>query len=278
MQRLLTAAVVGLPLLAGVFLLPAPWFFAVVLAAVTLAAVEFVRILRPLAPGAPLRALPVLVAAAAIALFLALSTDPAATGTAAPEVRVVATGLAFSVGLACAVLFGRTPASQALPALGGLCFGTIYFAFPAVAMVRLQQADPWLVLLLFAIVWLGDTAAFLVGRRWGRHKMAPTVSPNKTWEGAAASLGISLVAAVAWCLLVLGRLSLAVVAIAAVVNVAAQLGDLTESLFKRGSGVKDSGHLLPGHGGLLDRIDALLFAAPVLWISVLLMGDGVFGS
>lgn len=276
MQRLLTAAVVGLPLLAGVFLLPTPWFFAVIVAAVLLAAGEFVRILRPLAPGAPLRLLPPLVAASAVALYLALATDPAATGTGAPEVRVIAAGLAFSVGLSCAVLLGRTPAAQALPALGGLCFGTVYLALPAVALTRLQQTDPWLVLLLFAIVWLGDTAAFLIGRRWGRHKMAPAVSPNKSWEGAAASLGVAVTAAAAWCLLVLGRSSPLVVAIAVAVNVAAQLGDLTESLLKRGSGIKDSGHLLPGHGGLLDRIDALLFAAPVLWISVLLAGDGVF--
>lgn len=276
MQRLLTAAVVGLPLLAGVFLLPAAWFFAIILLAVILAAIEFVRILRPLAPGAPLRVLPVLVAAAGVALFVALATEPAAAGAEAPEVRVIAVGLVFSVGLSCAVLLGRTPAGQALPAVGGLCFGTVYFVLPAVALARLQQTDPWLVLLLFAIVWLGDTAAFLVGRRWGRHKMAPRVSPNKSWEGAAASLGIAVIAALAWSLLVLGRLSAAVVAIAVAVNVAAQLGDLTESLFKRGSGIKDSGHMLPGHGGLLDRIDALLFAAPVLWISVLLAGHDAF--
>jgi phosphatidate cytidylyltransferase len=275
MQRLLTAAVAGLPFLAGVFLLPAPWFFALIVGAVILAAIELVRIVRPLAPAAPLRLLPALVAAAAIALYLALAADPATAG-AALEARILAAGLALSAGVGCLVLFGRTPAPQALPALGAFSFGTVYLALPAVALTRLQEADPWLVLLLLAIVWLGDTAALVVGRRWGRHKMAPRVSPKKSWEGAAASLGIAVVAAAAWSALVLGRLSPLVVAVAAGVNVAAQLGDLTESLLKRGSGVKDSGDLLPGHGGLLDRIDALLFAAPVLWISVLLAGDGAF--
>ncbi len=276
MQRLLTAAVAGVPFLAGVFLLPAPWFFALIVGAVVLAAAELVRIVRPLAPAAPLRLLPALVAAAAVALYLALGADPAAAGRTALEAWILGAGLALSAGVGCLVLLGRTPAPQALPALGALSFGTVYLALPAVALTRLQEADPWLVFLLLAIVWLGDTAALVVGRRWGRHRMAPRVSPKKSWEGAAASLVIAVVAAAAWSALLLGRLSPLVVAVAAGVNVAAQLGDLVESLLKRGSGVKDSGHLLPGHGGLLDRIDALLFAAPVLWISVLLAGDGAF--
>lgn len=270
MKRLLTAAVILPPVLAAVFLLPTAWFFALILAAVALAAAEFVRVLRPLAPGAPLGALPVLVLAAAIALWLALATDPVARGAGAPELRAVAAGLVFTVGLSCAVLFGRTPAAEALPAVGGLCFGTVYFALPAVAVTRLQQTDPWLVVLVFALVWLGDTAAYYVGSRWGRHKMAPVVSPNKSWEGAAASLAAALAVAAVWSWIALDAVRPAALALGVVVNAAAQVGDLAESLFKRGSGIKDSGTLLPGHGGMLDRIDGLLFAAPVLWIAVLL--------
>jgi phosphatidate cytidylyltransferase len=128
------------------------------------------------------------------------------------------------------------------------------------------------------VVWAGDTAALYVGRAWGRHKLAPRLSPNKTWEGALGSVAGSL-------LVTGGLLELAHVlatqwnsvwlsypeeiwywlVLAVVVNVAAQVGDLAESALKRSVGVKDSGTLLPGHGGVLDRVDALLLAAPVLW-------------
>jgi phosphatidate cytidylyltransferase len=165
------------------------------------------------------------------------------------------------------VLFGRTPAAEALAAVGGLCFGTLYLALPAVAFARLHQIDRWLPVLALGVVWIGDSAAFYVGRRWGRHKMAPVVSPNKSWEGAAASLAAAVATAALWSWIVRGGVAPAVVALGALANLAGQIGDLVESLFKRGSGIKDSGHLLPGHGGMLDRIDGLLFAAPVLWIA-----------
>jgi phosphatidate cytidylyltransferase len=268
MQRLLTAAVGGPLLLAATFLLPWPWFFALMLAAVALAAVELTRLLRSLAPGAaPLAALPALVVAAAVALALALAAAPEAADAATAEVWIVAGGLALTLGVSAAVLFGRTPAREALIAAGGLCFGTLYLALPAVALARLHQIDPWLPVLAFGVVWIGDSAAFYVGRRWGRHKMAPVVSPNKSWEGAAASLVAAIASAALWSWLVSREVAPAVVALGALANLAGQVGDLVESLFKRGSGIKDSGHLLPGHGGMLDRIDGLLFAAPVLWLA-----------
>jgi phosphatidate cytidylyltransferase len=127
------------------------------------------------------------------------------------------------------------------------------------------------------VVWAGDIAALYVGRAWGRHKLAPTLSPNKTWEGAIGSVLGSLV--VAGGLLALSaqlanwnivRLSFHGeiwywLVLAVIVNGAAQVGDLAESALKRSVGVKDSGAILPGHGGILDRIDALLLAAPVMW-------------
>jgi phosphatidate cytidylyltransferase len=139
-----------------------------------------------------------------------------------------------------------------------------------------------LLLFLMVCVWAGDIAALYVGRRWGRHKLT-RLSPNKTWEGTFASIAGSVLAGLA--VVLLGEL-LAThydntvlhvvepvwqsVILAAIINVAAQLGDLLESAIKRGAGVKDSGNLLPGHGGILDRIDALLLAAPVLWCVLLL--------
>jgi phosphatidate cytidylyltransferase len=169
-------------------------------------------------------------------------------------------------------LLSRSPLEAALRDLGLLAFGLPYFALPIISLTHLQGRDPWLLLLLLAIVWLGDGSAYYVGTWWGRHKLAPVVSPNKSWEGAVAGLLASLAAAIVWSLWRLGSIDLTLVALAAVTAVAAQLGDLVESMFKRVAGVKDSGNLLPGHGGLLDRVDALLFAAPVWHLGLRLCG------
>ncbi|MFP5288155.1 MAG: phosphatidate cytidylyltransferase, partial [Thermoanaerobaculia bacterium] len=124
------------------------------------------------------------------------------------------------------------------------------------------------VFLLMAIVWLGDTAAYYVGSRIGRHKMAPTISPKKSWEGAAAGFFTGVAAAAVWSALRMDRIDLRILAVASLTAAAAQIGDLVESMIKRGAGVKDSGTVLPGHGGVLDRLDAMLFAAPVLLFSL----------
>lgn len=268
MLRLLTAAIASPLLLAALFLLPPGGWFAVLLIAVVLAAVELVRMVRPQLPNAPLTALPALVALFGLALF--------ATRTVEPTITLLAAGLLTTFGTAALVLLGRTPLDEVLPAVALLAFGTPYLALPVVALTRLQEIDPWLVVLVLAVVWLGDTAAYYVGRRIGRHKMAPRVSPNKSWEGAAASLVTALVTAAVWCWIVLGGLDWRVLALGLVANTVGQIGDLFESLIKRGAGAKDSGTLLPGHGGLLDRIDALLLAAPVAWLGVLWIGAEVF--
>jgi phosphatidate cytidylyltransferase len=153
--------------------------------------------------------------------------------------------------------------------------------------LRQQAAGAFYVLYLLLVVWAGDIFAYFVGRVIGRHLMSPRISPKKTWEGAVASMIASLAVGgllfyyatqlstrfLEWGLIQrrdgifsLERSALLpVLLLTAVLNVAAQLGDLVESLIKRGANVKDSGTILPGHGGMLDRIDALLFAAPVLW-------------
>jgi phosphatidate cytidylyltransferase len=152
--------------------------------------------------------------------------------------------------------------------------GSTLIVIPA---LREESNGPSLLIFLLCVVWAGDIAALYVGRAWGRHKLAPSLSPNKTWEGTVGSLAGSLLAAGA--LLALARVLQAWdssrlsypesvwfwLALAVIVNGAAQVGDLAESALKRSAGVKDSGTLLPGHGGVLDRVDALLLAAPVLW-------------
>jgi phosphatidate cytidylyltransferase len=160
-------------------------------------------------------------------------------------------------------------------------FCLLYIGFTLLALPSLRENPegngPSLLAFLLCVVWAGDTAALYVGRTLGRHKMARTLSPNKTWEGALGSVAGSLLAT--GFLLGLSHLmqmwDMAGLSypesvqywltLAVIVNVAAQVGDLAESALKRSAGVKDSGSLLPGHGGVLDRIDALLLAAPVLW-------------
>jgi phosphatidate cytidylyltransferase len=124
----------------------------------------------------------------------------------------------------------------------------------------------WWILTSFLLVWLCDTAAYFVGTWWGRHKMSPSVSPKKSWEGAAAGFLTSVGVAVGLVPLLGLPLSYPLAAVlGALVGVVGQVGDLAESLLKRQVGVKDSGTLIPGHGGLLDRADSLLFAVPVVY-------------
>jgi phosphatidate cytidylyltransferase len=187
----------------------------------------------------------------------------------------------------------RAALSSAYPAAAASTFAFVYIAVPMAMLVQLRQlwAGAFWLLYLLLVVWAGDIFAYFVGRSVGRHLMSPRISPKKTWEGTAASLAASLVVGVllfshalqvSSFLLHVGLIQRRdglfglekpemwpIILLTIIVNTAAQLGDLVESLIKRGAGVKDSGAILPGHGGMLDRIDALLFAAPVLWYYVI---------
>jgi phosphatidate cytidylyltransferase len=178
----------------------------------------------------------------------------------------------------------RAPLARVLPDTAFGLFALLYTAYPLTLIPLIkshrdaQEGDgAALLLFLFVCVWAGDIFALYIGKNFGKRKLAPKLSPNKTWEGSIASVlgsvlcGMALffagtrvpvlhIAAPAWQMILLAIL----------LNVAAQIGDLVESALKRGAGVKDSGTLLPGHGGILDRIDALLLAAPVLWYALLL--------
>jgi phosphatidate cytidylyltransferase len=279
MKRLLTAAVATPLALLALFYLPHAGWFVFIALFLELAVWEYLAIVRARAPHAPLRSLLVLVPLTAVALSASM-VPGMVPGTGAwplpPEAGLLLAATLVSVGLGSLLLFSRTPLEEALPALGILAFGIPYFAVPIASLHQLQRSDPWVVFLLMAIVWLGDTAAFYAGSRLGRHKMAPVISPKKSWEGAAAGFAVSLAAAAVWSVCRLGRLDPALLAAAAVTAVAAQVGDLVESMIKRGAGVKDSGNVLPGHGGVLDRMDAMLFAAPVLLLALwLLRIDGI---
>src|ERR1700733_545891 len=178
-----------------------------------------------------------------------------------------------------------SPLDQVLPDTAQGIFGLIWIAYPLTLIPLLwkQEDGPALLLFLMVCVWSGDTAALYVGRAFGKHKLAPRLSPGKTWEGSSASTVASILIAglvvyISDALSARGNTVLHIseplwqsLVLAAIINIAAQLGDLLESAIKRGAGVKDSGNILPDHGGILDRLDALLVAAPVLWFCLLLM-------
>jgi phosphatidate cytidylyltransferase len=268
-QRLATAAVLSVLAVAAVLYLPSVWFFILVALVIGWASAEYVRIAKVWAPGAPLEVLVGLVPLAAVILAGLL---PVNRGTPDVELELFAAALLGSVGVGTLVLLTRTPLPEAFAAFGAFAFGVPYFALPSASLYRLHRMDPWLVILLLAIVALGDTAALYAGTRLGRRKLAPTVSPNKTWEGSAASFATAVGVTSGWSLWRLGELSPSLLAIGALAALAAQVGDLVESMIKRGAGIKDSGNLLPGHGGMLDRVDALVFAAPVFLFALWLLG------
>ena len=183
----------------------------------------------------------------------------------------------FVIGLAFLILWTRRALVEALPAAGISCSALLLVAFPLSFAARLH-AIPAIgrEMLLFAcgITWAADSVAYFVGRAFGKHLLAPHLSPKKTWEGSAGGMAGSLVVAWAfsyWIKIPFGHL----LAMAAIGNVAGQMGDLLESAYKRSAGVKDSGEILPGHGGILDRIDALILCIPVVWYYLVLVNPWV---
>ncbi len=280
MKRVLTAAVLIPVVLVLVFLGPRwQWLFSLAVAAVAaLAGWEYMSLTRRCGANPPRIATLI----ALLALF--------AVNFEWPD---MVPGLFGILGLSLLVYctFFK-PVDEVIADAAAAIFCLLYtgLALLALPTLREQPNGPSLILLLLLAVWAGDTSAYYVGRAWGRHKMAPTLSPGKTWEGAAASVAGSVLAALAlvgvanllqepWNSPVLAWMERAcpsaVIAypdelwywltLAVLINVAGQVGDLAESALKRSAGVKDSGALLPGHGGMLDRVDALLLAAPVLW-------------
>jgi len=265
MKRILTAAVL-IPLVLVLVFLGPKWLISLAVAAIAaLAAWEYLGMAEQ--GGAKPPRIAVL---AALALLFAGNFQY-------PDQTAVIFGI-MCLALLVYCTFA-SPVDQVMPSTAVSIFCLLYVGFTLIAVVSLHEEanGPSLVAFLLCVVWAGDSVALYVGRAWGRHKLAPTLSPKKTWEGSIGSLAGSLLMAGA--LLGLAELltqwDSAVLSypgdvwywlgLAVVVNVAAQVGDLAESALKRSSGVKDSGSLIPGHGGVLDRIDALLLAAPVLW-------------
>ena len=289
MLKRIATAVVLIPIVLALILRAPVWVLAIVAAIVALLTIhEFLKLtesygVRPM--GWPTH------------LFTGLFFVTLAI-SAGSETPLLSTGkflivLAFTAAIVPFIFLTRAMRNEDLsagyPAAAASVFAFTYIALPMGMLVQLRQqwAGAFYLLYLLLVVWAGDIFAYFVGKSIGRHLMSPRISPKKTWEGAVASLIASV--GVGWLLFDHAeRISLTllgaglikrsdglygsevpaagtVILLTITLNVAAQLGDLVESLIKRGAGVKDSGAILPGHGGMLDRIDALLFAAPVLW-------------
>lgn len=258
------AAAVAIPIVFAVVFLAPPIAFNLLASMVTLGALwEFYRLAEKI--GLTVAKTVGMIAGAALLLWWAAFRGE--FGMLDPGISIVLGCLLAFVFLASlAPLFAQVELPAALGGASGTVFGVLSIALPATAMCALRVVSPRAILLLFLLVWGCDSCAYYFGKNFGRHKLAPRVSPNKTWEGSVAGLiGGTLIGAAAgiwWVFPELGPLRGALAG--ALATSAGQLGDLVESLWKRGAGVKDSGTFLPGHGGFYDRIDSLLYAAPVL--------------
>jgi phosphatidate cytidylyltransferase len=177
--------------------------------------------------------------------------------------------LIFLFGAASIVLAMRRPLQESMAAISLSSAALVFLALPFSYVVRIDEIERTgreLILFTLCLIWAGDMLAYFVGRLLGRLPMAPALSPKKTWEGALANLIGSLLVAVGFAYWMQLNFSTLLI-IGALANIAGQMGDLLQSAFKRGAAVKDSGTLLPGHGGMLDRIDSLVLASPVVWVA-----------
>ncbi len=162
---------------------------------------------------------------------------------------------------------------HALPNAALLLMGVAYIFGGWKCAILLREINPHWLMFGLLVNWAGDVGAFYAGRRLGRHRLAPRVSPAKSWEGAAASVVASVLFAGAYLMYFMGGRAIAhAIGITVAANIAGQFGDLAESAMKRGAGVKDSGTILPGHGGFLDRVDSTLFALPVVYAYLRVVG------
>ena len=191
-------------------------------------------------------------------------------GTHRPDI-IVPTILATLVCIISVPLLSRSPLEQSLRDGAMTMFGVLYLGLTlgTLSMTRLLPLGEWLIFFLLLVTWASDTGAYLVGTLYGRHRLAPTISPKKTVEGLVGGLIAAIIAGYAarwWFLPELSGLDCLI--LATLLTITGLWGDLTESAMKRSVGMKDSGGILPGHGGMLDRLDSLLFTAPVFYYYV----------
>lgn len=262
--RVITALVLMALLLPGIFLLSQTAWALLVAAFIGVAAWEWGALLKW--PDHGRRALGVGTAALCAALSL---LDPSALGEVGRFVPASGWALVFygvSAAFWCLLMPLWLRSQWALGGISGLLVGAVVLLPTWLAMVQLRTLGPWGLLGIFAVVWMADIAAYFSGRAFGKSKMAPSISPGKTWAGAyGAIVGVVLygLAVRFGAGLTIPSLPLWIVALLFVTAISI-IGDLFESLLKRKAGIKDSSNVLPGHGGVLDRIDSLTSTLPVV--------------
>lgn len=272
--RVLTAFAIGLPVLAIVLLAPALVFVGFVLIVVWLASWEWSRLLGMTSPAsrvgyALLVVLPVLL----------LASEFSRTSIWMMSVLVVAL---FWWCVVLLMLAAYEP-GRLRSRLGGALLwisGLLTLIPSALALIGLQAAHPYLVLYLLGLVVVADSGAYFTGRRFGKTLLAPGISPGKTREGLFGAMvgALGLAVIVAWSIDWGPLDALVFVSLSILVALVSVVGDLQESVLKREAGSKDSGHLLPGHGGVLDRIDSLTSAAPMLLLGLIWLGLWPWGG
>ncbi|MCC6314519.1 MAG: phosphatidate cytidylyltransferase [Thermomicrobiales bacterium] len=284
-MRIRAASSIGVVLIALVpTILGGPFFALLMIAIGVIGFREFLTIARYIGPAWP---------GGADTNFLAGALAIVAFGVVASlehGATLLPIVLAFTVGLPLVGVLAHPPGAGSVSAWSWIVAGVLYLAVPVYMAIDLRSAPgvaaSWLerlafataftwpatarglawVLLVLLTIWVADSAAYLVGRSFGRRPLAPLISPKKTIEGSLGGLlGAVIVAAACWRAFGLGPDLLPAIPIGLALGIAGQIGDLCESALKRAASIKDSGNLIPGHGGMLDRVDALLFAFPVGW-------------
>lgn len=258
LRRWLTS-IVAVPLLVYVVLSGPRWiFYGLLVVASSIGLLEFIRMTAPRFPT-PVKLLALLLH---VLFFYLLWRGP--------FFQLFAVLCLWVMVPLVYVLFSppevRDSASEGV---GKLALGFLYVSLPLALLLlidRHPRGNVW-ILFLLTVIFLGDTGAFYFGRIFGTRKLYVSVSPGKTWAGAIGGLLVSVLSGLLFSrLFLLGGFPLETGFLAGILGVSGQVGDLVESMIKRGAGVKDSGRILPGHGGMLDRVDGLLFAIPVLYV------------
>lgn len=258
-------AVVGLLIIIAVVWFGDPWFSLFIAVAVLAGAFEFYHMVASCGKGRPL---------VYLGLFwaLALALRPHYRAISALSVDILPFAMTLLVVVSLVWLLFRSPREEAFFGWAWTVAGVLYVGWMLsywISLGVLEGGRNWIYLALFT-TFANDTGAFFVGRAWGKHHLAPAISPGKTWEGAVGGLLAAVAAAIVVFIIlsVVTKFSIEywqVIVLGLLVSLFAQLGDLVESLLKRGMGVKDSGKLLPGHGGALDRLDSLIFVGATVY-------------
>lgn len=259
-QRIKTAVILVIIVGVALFASDTPWLFVPLLAVgVTIAAHEWTKLMP--AQRKPMHFVLLVLLLTMISLLF-------------PKVWLIWWLMSVVIWLMALVWVWQYPTRTQWYGRRLMTMGVIILTAAITAMFYLWQQSPWWLMYVFILVWCADSGAYFVGRKFGKTKMAPNVSPNKTMQGLYGGLtvgmGVALFISMYW-LKYTGSVLLVFMLLSAMTIMASVLGDLFESMLKRRAGIKDSGTVLPGHGGVLDRIDSLLSATPIFALGYLLL-------